>query len=1000
MASEQLGSGPRLQLMTPATSSLGLVTNPIPQQPCNPPPRDDWDRLFKPMFDEYFNPLTIVVSPVLVAAAPRAVDLADSLASTQEEGINFEESFVSDARIEAIRIFIANAANKNITIFQMNVKTAFLNGELKEKVYVSQPEGFVDQDNPSHVYKLKKALYDLKQAPRTWYDMLSSFLISQHFSKGVVDLTLFTRKAGTDLLLAKPTGKHLNTVKRIFRYLKGTINMGLWYSKDTGMSLTAYADVNHAGCQDTRHSTLESTQFLEFDEPPSEDEALSFIRKLGHSGEIKYITNVIVDHLHQPWRNFASIINKCLCGKIDNKDPKKQYKMLYPRFTKIITHYFLTKDKCISMRKRKFMHTARDDSLLGTMRFVSRHEDTQVAKPIKLKKPKRKSDLAISSKETLYKKKPTKAKKDVPSTKKPATKPKLNKKKARVKANRGKGLNILSKVALSEAAQLKEVTKQSKKDFHISHASGSGNGTDFESRVPNEQQRKTLEEDDDDDDNYGNDDDDSDHIRTELDRDENPNLNQFNEEHEEKEEEENVDEFINKEDDEKNEEELDDGEELYKDINMNLKKEDVEITNDDQGGADQHNVSQESGFEQEEKDAHVTLTTVHDLQKTECPMQSSSLSSNFTKKLLNFKNVSPADNEIASLMDTTYRNEEPSGQTSTLFTIPITEVKTQLLQILPKAVSDFATPVIDRNITKSLEVVVLVKSSSQPKSAYEATTSLSEYEFTKILLDKMEESKSHLRADYKREIYDAVVKSYNTEKDLFETYGEVFTLKMNQNKKDKDQDPSARSDRGTKRRKSSKEVESQKDQRSKEGKSSRSFKDTSCSHHNSSGKSAYAEEPSHTVDDFGVQKNQEFDTDNSKEQPEDEATPKNDYVTARVEKPPTSFDELMDTPIDLSTFFMNRLNITNVTQELLVGLAFNLLKGTCKNLTELEYHFEECSKAGTELLDWHKPEGEPYLFNLHKPFSLILDHRGRQVIPQDYFINNDLEYLKGGSLSR
>ncbi|GKG11218.1 retrovirus-related pol polyprotein from transposon TNT 1-94, partial [Tanacetum coccineum] len=85
------------------------------------------------------------------------------------------------------------AAHKNMTIYQMDVKTAFLNGELKEGVYISQQEGFVDQDNPSNVYKLKKALYDLKQAPRAWYDMLSSFLISQQFSKGSVDPTLFTR---------------------------------------------------------------------------------------------------------------------------------------------------------------------------------------------------------------------------------------------------------------------------------------------------------------------------------------------------------------------------------------------------------------------------------------------------------------------------------------------------------------------------------------------------------------------------------------------------------------------------------------------------------------------------------------------------------------------------------------------------------------------------------------------------------------------------------------
>ncbi|GJV91135.1 retrovirus-related pol polyprotein from transposon TNT 1-94 [Tanacetum coccineum] len=281
MASEQFSSGPGLQYMTPATSSTGLVSNPVSQQPCIPPIRDDWDRLFQPMFDEYFNPPPIAVSPVQEAAAPRAEVLADSPVSTsidqdapstsipssqeheqspiisqgfeespktptfhddplnespnedstshgsssnyvkidepgwvlknkarlvaqgfrQEKGINFKESFTPVARIEAIRIFIANAAYKNMTIYQMDIKMAFLNGELKEKVYISQPEGFVDQDNPSHVYKLKKALYGLKQAPRGWYDMLLSYLISQQFSKGVVDPTIFTWHAGNDILL-------------------------------------------------------------------------------------------------------------------------------------------------------------------------------------------------------------------------------------------------------------------------------------------------------------------------------------------------------------------------------------------------------------------------------------------------------------------------------------------------------------------------------------------------------------------------------------------------------------------------------------------------------------------------------------------------------------------------------------------------------------------------------------------------------------------------------
>nr|GFB14469.1 retrovirus-related Pol polyprotein from transposon TNT 1-94 [Tanacetum cinerariifolium] len=119
----------------------------------------------------------------------------------QEEGIDFEESFAPVARLEAIRIFLAYAAQKNMVVYQMDVKTAFLNGNLREEVYVSQSDGFVDADNPNHVYKHKKALYGLKQTPRAWYDMLSSFLLSQDFSKGSVDPTLFIRRNGNDLLL-------------------------------------------------------------------------------------------------------------------------------------------------------------------------------------------------------------------------------------------------------------------------------------------------------------------------------------------------------------------------------------------------------------------------------------------------------------------------------------------------------------------------------------------------------------------------------------------------------------------------------------------------------------------------------------------------------------------------------------------------------------------------------------------------------------------------------
>ncbi|GKD37073.1 retrovirus-related pol polyprotein from transposon TNT 1-94 [Tanacetum coccineum] len=132
------------------------------------------------------------------------------------------ESFAPVARLKAIRIFLAFSAHMNMVVYQMDVKTAFLNGNLREEVYVSQPDGFVDPDNPNHVYKLKKALYGLKQAPRTWYDMLSSFLISQDFSKGSLDPTMFIRKEGKELLLIfqNPRGIFINQSKYALESLK------------------------------------------------------------------------------------------------------------------------------------------------------------------------------------------------------------------------------------------------------------------------------------------------------------------------------------------------------------------------------------------------------------------------------------------------------------------------------------------------------------------------------------------------------------------------------------------------------------------------------------------------------------------------------------------------------------------------------------------------------------------------------------------------------------
>ncbi|GJR08721.1 hypothetical protein Tco_0791373 [Tanacetum coccineum] len=119
---------------------------------------------------------------------------------------------------------------------------------------------------------------------------------------------------------------------------------------------------------------------------------------------------------------------------------------------------------------------------------------------------------------------------------------------------------------------------------------------------------------------------------------------------------------------------------------------------------------------------------------------------------------------------------------------------------------------------------------------------------------------------------------------------------------------------------------------------------------------------------------------------------------AKTRKPPTTFDELMRNPVEFSAYVLYNMKIENLTQEHLVGPAFNLLKGTCKSRVELEFHSEECYKAVTDKLDWHNPEGHEYPFDLSKPLPLIED-QGRQVVHTNYFFNNDLEYLKGGSSS-
>ncbi|GJW82657.1 hypothetical protein Tco_0155802 [Tanacetum coccineum] len=247
---------------------------------------------------------------------------------------------------------------------------------------------------------------------------------------------------------------------------------------------------------------------------------------------------------------------------------------------------------------------------------------------------------------------------------------------------------------------------------------------------------------------------------------------------------------------------------------------------------------------------------------------------------------------------------------------------------------------------------------------------------------------------------------------------------------DDDQEPFAGTDRGSKRRRSGKEPESTSAPRetttTKAGKTTTGSK----THKQSASQSAPVEDTMQTTDVFEAPAHQEFETGVHDEQAEEEVhhlpdwfqqpkrLPSPDHAwnksvpaihesvqpwlsnLARRQDPRESFDELTDTTFDFSAFVMNRLNVKTLTPELLAGPTFELMKGTCKSLTELEYFCEEVYKATTEKLDWINPEGRQYPHDLRQPLPLVPNSQGRHVIPFHHFINNDLEYLRGGESSR
>nr|GEV62681.1 hypothetical protein [Tanacetum cinerariifolium] len=636
----------------------------------------------------------------------------------QEEGINFEESFAPVARLEAIRIFLAYATHKNMVVYQMDVKTTFLNDNLREEVYVSQPDGFVDPDNPNHVYKLKKALYGLKQAPHAWYvdtpmmekskldedkerkavdppnyhGMIGTLLyltairpdlqfaictcarskhiniryhfIKEHVENGMIELYFFNTEYQLSDIFTKALSRERikflinNLGMRSFmlktlKQLTDEVDIGIGRSscpsckptKDWEKQLRLRSEItskestlqlvydvlrltpfykaflvttdvpeiymqefwatttvhHHSICfkmnnkkrivnleffREMLHTCLRFPNQT-FDELLFEEEILAFLRYLGHSGEIRKITDVNINKLHQPWRSFAAVINKCLSGKyfvyqVEHKDAKKSNEMYYPSLKTSNTQHF---NAILPIELT-------NEDIKNSAAYKEYYAVASGAAPPKTKANVKKTQ---SSSNTII----------TPPIAAGTRLSTLAKGKQHAKSSKAKGLSVLSK-------------KSSDED---------------DDEVDDRSDDKEDEDDQDDDDQDDNDDDQD----TDNDGDEfvHPKLSIHEEEAKD---EESFDPIVqtpeNSDDDGNDDASLgmnvgdkegqdaeDNDEELYRDTNINLEGQDVQMT-------DVHTT-------QEFEDTHVTLTPVN----PDGQQQSSSVLSQFVTSMLNLSLV-------------------------------------------------------------------------------------------------------------------------------------------------------------------------------------------------------------------------------------------------------------------------------------------------------------------------------------------------------------------------
>nr|GEU45558.1 hypothetical protein [Tanacetum cinerariifolium] len=666
----------------------------------------------------------------------------------------------------------------------------------------------------------------------------------------------------------------------------------------------------------------------QFDELPFKEEILTFLRELGHSGEIKMITDGMY---HKKKVDFAYLLWEDFVYQVEHKDAKKSNEMYYPRFTKIIVNFFMTNDQSILRRNKVNWHFARDDHMFKTIKLVSRHQNTQqygAIFPIEL------TNESIKNSES-YKEYNAIASGAEPRKTKASIRKKQEKQPAKTSTTKvaDEGTGIISGVS--------DVPTYESDDKEISWK---------------------LTEEDDDEVNMSEHDEDVDdqnfvHLKFSTHDNEARQEEELNEEesfdpivqtpsHVENIDDEDNDEDsygMNVEGDEGSNEE-DDGNELYGDMNINL----------------------------------------------EGQQQSSSVSSRFVSNMLN---PSP-DTSIDSIFESTLRVDIPvttTTETPLLFAKTLLPPSTPIIPYLqqtpaPSPTKQFAEAIssipdivdkyIDNRMNKDVKVAVQLQSDmlrdeaqaknenllnkldeklqkiiteqvkEQVKTSYVLAADLFELELKKILIDNMESNKSIHRSDEQKNLYKALVDAYECDKLILDTYEDTVTLKRCRDDEDKDEEPPLDQTGGPR------EDELEKNRTASE--------------------SAPAEEPMHTTKYLEEHAHQEFDTGAPDDQPVEEASQHPDWFQTQP-KPPTPDRAWNKTLSDTHgciqpwiKFVMNRLKVDTLTPKLLAGPTYELMKGSCKSLVELEFFLEE----------------------------------GRRVIPFDHFINNDLEYLRGSVSSR